>query len=50
MNQWTENYCEKENKMLAYNRFMKGKFKAYVASLFTVSEKVRAFVNLGFNI
>ena len=34
MNQWTENYCEEENKLLAYNRFMKDRFKAYVASLY----------------
>ena len=43
MDYWTVNYCEEENNLLASNRFMSDRFKLYVASLFTVFEKVCAF-------
>ena len=43
MNHWTESYCEEENNLLGYNRFMLDRFETYVASLFTIFEKVCAF-------
>ena len=43
MDHWTENYCEEENNLLAYERFMPDRFKTYIAFLFTVFEKFDAF-------
>ena len=41
MDHWTENYCEEENNLLAYNRFMLDRFWTYVASLFTILQSLR---------
>ena len=32
MDHWTENYCEEENNLLGYNRFMLDRFKTDVSS------------------
>ena len=48
MDHWTENDCEEESNLLAYNRFILDRFKTYAASLFAVFEKFCTFYEFRF--
>ena len=48
MDHWTENYCEEENNLLGYNRFILDKFKTDVAPLLIIFEEVRTFGEFNF--